>query len=258
MNFAQKRADFMHSTSHLAVKDDLLSKWEREALRPAQGALPFSESCILDTARPGFRRQRSARSSASPFRIPALRRRPGRESRWSERELRETDAWAVDALPSALLLELHLSPADRRVLLSLVLLSSGREAFRCYVAQIANMAQVARSTAHLSIRRLEAAGLIARAQNPVSADRNGPNTWSLVDARLLGAAEDLADRKCRAAEKAQEEVEEALETGNFDAPIEIHISSSGCVQKYSPGFSSQFFNRVSRGFKDLKRPTGRH
>ncbi|MEQ9153462.1 MAG: hypothetical protein RLO06_18435 [Parvibaculum sp.] len=104
------------------------------------------------------------------------------------------DLFAADIIPEQVLEESHLSPADRRVLLALLFYARGREAWTQHMAPIANMARVARSTAHLAIARLVNAGYVTRQENRISADRNGPNCWALLDVRLLVASAELAGR----------------------------------------------------------------
>ncbi|WP_193189020.1 hypothetical protein [Nisaea sediminum] len=182
----EKRAAFMTRTATAQPTLDQWKKWEDEASVPTrhrQDLLPGLDDRSL---RRGFRRKRTVRVRSYIY--SCQRRRPGRESRWSEKELRETDSYAHALLPSPILEEAHFSPADRRVLLALILLSRGRETWTMYMAPLANMARVARSTAHLSVARLVRAGYVSRYENRLSGARNGPNTWTILDARLLLAA----------------------------------------------------------------------
>ena len=190
-HFANRRMAFMQQTADKEPTLDQWKSWTDAAALPErhrQANLPgLSDSSL----RRGFRRRCSSPLRAYVY--SCQRRRPGRESRWDDRELRETDSFAVSVIPSPVLEEAHFSPADRRILLALILLSRGRESWTMYVAPIANMARVARSTAHLAVARLARAGYITRAENRINGAKNGPNTWTIVDARLLVASIEATD-----------------------------------------------------------------
>ena len=191
----KKRLLFMKQTADQQPTLDQWNRWHKEASVPERHRQEVLPGVHDRSLRRGFRGRRAGRTRTSIY--SCRRPRPGRESRWADQELRETDSFAVSTIPSAILEESHLSPADRRVLLALLIYSRGRESWTMYMAPIANMARVARSTAHLSVARLVRAGYIGRVTNPVTGSRNGPNTWTLLDARLLLAAEEMLNSKRR-------------------------------------------------------------
>lgn len=189
-SLASRRKAFMERTADVQPTLEQWKSWTPKLLMPERHKQPKLPGLDDASIRRGFRRRRSPRALLTNY--SCARRRPGRSSRWAEAELRSLDLYATDLIPAAVLQESHLSPADRRILLSLLLLSKGRETWTLHMAPIANLARVARSTAHLAVARLTRAGYIARKQNPICGDRNGPNTWTILDARLLGAAAEVA------------------------------------------------------------------
>lgn len=189
---AEHRRRFLDRTAHVQPTLEQWRAWSDPSKMPErhrQFRLPGLDDKSI---RRGFRRRRALRAISTAY--TCQRRRPGRQSRWAEAELRSMDLFAVDVIPDQVLEESHLSPADRRVLLAVLFYARGREAWTQHMAPIANMARVARSTAHLAIARLVNAGYVGRHENRITADRNGPNCWTLLDARLLAASAELAGR----------------------------------------------------------------
>ena len=197
-SLASQRKAFMERTADVQPTLEQWKSWTPRPSMPERHKQPKLPGLDDGSIRRGFRRRRSPRALLTSY--SCARRRPGRSSRWAEAELRSLDLYAADLIPAAVLHESHLSPADRRVLLALLLLSKGRETWTLHMAPIANLARVARSTAHLAVARLARAGYIARKQNPISGDRNGPNTWTILDARLLATATEVARSARRSAD----------------------------------------------------------
>lgn len=197
-SLATQRKAFMERTADVQPTLEQWRSWAPKPSMPEHHKQPKLPGLDDTSIRRGFRRRRSPRAHLSSY--SCTRRRPGRSSRWAEAELRSLDLYAADLIPAPILHESHLSPADRRVLLALLLLSKGRETWTLHMAPIANLARVARSTAHLAVARLARAGYIARKQNPISGDRNGPNTWTILDARLVGTATEVARSVRRSAD----------------------------------------------------------
>jgi predicted transcriptional regulator len=174
----------MTAISSETLRQARLALERRVAGRP----VPVFDGPTWIYPRRGFRRRVERDRPSLAYAVD--RRRPGRRSRWADRELRAADLDAASVLPADLLEELHLSPVDRRVLSALVVLARGRSAVVAFAAKVANIARCSRSGYQLAVRHLENAGVLRRHEQRVERDRNGPNVFELLDARLLPAADE--------------------------------------------------------------------